>query len=282
MKLTEQSAPNRFGLGHAVGLAGVFSLLALFAWSNWPQISRAWLPRVEVAGLNFETILPGTYELTILVPNSFTRQYFTKRVTLDRPFQIARTEITINQWNQCFAQGGCSHKARQRRYQKGDHPVTHVSWLDAQDYTKWLSAVTGDTYRLPTEEEWGYVAFSGEDFTRARIDQLISDRLEISTTPLGRFRKVRSVGANGQNEWGIYDLFGSVWEWTLSCRFPSDEESRIPRSLDQLRKIDFCPNRIVQGDERAHVPYFVNEVLTGGCGTGAPVDNIGFRVLREL
>ncbi len=41
-----------------------------------------------------------------------------------------------------------------------DHPVVCVSWNDAKAYTKWLSTVTGYTYRLFSESEWEYYSRS--------------------------------------------------------------------------------------------------------------------------
>ena len=246
------------------------------------QVSNIISPSRELAGLQLVDIKPGKYDLTILVPNTQERNYYTKSVNIPDPFQIGQFEITIDQWNICFEDGGCKRKAKSRRYQSGNHPVTRISWHEAFLFTQWLSKITKATYRLPTEEEWGYIATSGRDYSRKTIDELISARQIKLTTPIGGSSRTRKIGSYGKNDWKISDINGSVWEWTLTCRFYSDDESRKKWTIKQLSDPYFCPNRVVQGMERAHVPFFVNEVLSGGCGTGAPVDNIGFRVVKEL
>tara|TARA_R110000824_G_scaffold98246_3_gene234438 strand:- start:99 stop:929 length:831 start_codon:yes stop_codon:yes gene_type:complete len=261
----------------AVLLAGI-AVLALIA--VWPAVGpRA--PKRTLAGLEMTKVGPGRYNLTILVPNSFGRKYHSKPVTIRRPFEISRHEITIDQWNLCHAEGGCPREAKRRPYQTGSHPVTRISWLDAVQFTRWLSAITGETYRLPTEEEWAYAAFAGEDVSKDRIENLIAQRQMIRTATFTAFRPTRAVGGNGENPWSIADMTGSVWEWTLTCWFSSDEENRRPWTIEQLSDPALCANRVVQGDERAHVPFFVDKVYAGGCGTGGPVDHIGFRVVRD-
>lgn len=252
--------------------------------SSWPHDlafaqQKSALP--EVPGFDLVNVPAGRYHLTILVPNSLGVNYHSKAVRISRAFEISRHEVTIDQWNVCHTDGACDKAAKRRPYQTGDHPVTRVSWLDAMTYTRWLSAKTGDSYRLPTEEEWAYVAFAGEDFTRARIDELIANRKMEQTASMTRFRKTRVAATQAANKWNVAGMTGPVWEWTLTCWFPSDEENRKPRSIAQLGDPELCANRIVQGDERAHVPFFVDKVYSGGCGTGNPVDHIGFRVVRE-
>jgi formylglycine-generating enzyme required for sulfatase activity len=261
-----------------IAALGLFAVAAF----NWAAISKIWAPPRELPGLEMADVAAGNYNLTILVPNVLERVYYSKPVKIEHPFQISRYEITIDQWNICFEDGACAHKAKQKRYQKGNHPVTLVSWFDAITFTNWLSNETGENYRLPTEEEWGYIAKSGKDFTKDTIEDLITNRQMSETTPRSKFRKTLKVGANGNNDWDISDTTGSVWEWTMTCWFSSDEANKRPWTIEQLRDPKLCPNRIVQGDERAHVPFFFGEVYTGGCGTGAPVDHIGFRIVKEM
>ncbi|MBT5456318.1 MAG: SUMF1/EgtB/PvdO family nonheme iron enzyme [Rhodospirillaceae bacterium] len=265
----------RFLFGIAVTSAAA---LALFGWLTTvqPRDAAAILP-----GLEMTKIVSGEYNLTILVPNSFGRKYHSKLARIEKPFFISKYEITIDQWNACFRDGGCPKKAKQRRYQSGTHPVTLVSWHDAYQFTQWLSTTTGQSYRLPTEEEWAYAAFTGQDVTKAVIDDLIDKRQMIRTATFSNFRPTREIGSFGENAWSLADITGPVWEWTLTCWFSSDEENRRPWTTAQLSDPNLCANRIVQGDERAHVPFFVDKVYTGGCGTGSPVDHIGFRVVRD-
>ena len=262
-------------LGLSIGLVAL-------GLAGWGAIKKGDNVAKVLPGLEMTKVRTGDYNLTILVPNYLGRKYYTKPVSIKQAFFISRYEITIAQWNKCFQDGGCSHKAKQRRYQTASHPVTRVSWFDAYKFTNWLSKITGRSYRLPTEEEWAYAAFAGKDVTKDTIDTLIDERQAIRTATFSGFRKTREIGGYGMNPWSISDMTGSVWEWTLTCRFSSDEESRRNWTLAQLSDPNLCPNRVVQGDERAHVPYFVDKTYTGGCGTGSPVDHIGFRVVRQV
>ena len=81
------------------------------------------------------------------------------------------------------------------------HPVTCVSWNDAQEYVSWLSRTTGGTYRLPTEEEWGRAAAGSPRGCRNR----------------GMYGGTCPVGSYGANGLALSDMVGNVWEWTEDC-----------------------------------------------------------------
>ena len=82
------------------------------------------------------------------------------------------------------------------------HPVTCVSWHDAQAYVSWLSRTARAPYRLPTLEELaGAAEGSQPGCYRGRTGRE-------GTCP---------VGAYGSNDLGLSDLLGNVSEWTSRC-----------------------------------------------------------------
>lgn len=114
------------------------------------------------------------------------------------PFLIDRHEVTNAQYKKFRP----SHVFPA---EKGDHPVTGISWHDAQAYAAWAGK------RLPTEEEWEKAARGtdgrkwpwGNVFERGRCN------LGAGITPVGSFEGDRSP-------YGALDMAGNVQEWTAS------------------------------------------------------------------
>ncbi|MGH6930912.1 MAG: formylglycine-generating enzyme family protein [Dongiaceae bacterium] len=116
-----------------------------------------------------------------------------------------------------------------------NHPVANVSWDDADAYVKWLSELTGETFRLPTEAQWEYAAragVEGEDYVFGNTWKVAG--ANTSTFHMGREVDRESwktwwdaegetmarskpmttrVGTFPPNRWGFYDMVGNVWEW---------------------------------------------------------------------
>lgn len=100
-----------------------------------------------------------------------------------------------------------------------DQPVVGISWFEARAYCAWLSAQTGDSFRLPTEAEWEAAARGGEGRRYAYGPKFDTSRCNTfeshirRTTPIGVF-------PGGNTPDGLVDMTGNVWEWTSSLHKP--------------------------------------------------------------
>lgn len=233
---------------------------------------------------NYKTILPdlelisipkGGMDLEVPIYSYVKTEYVKKHINFTQDYKIGAYEITIKQWNICHQDGGCKKKARMRKGETEDHPVTRVSWLDAYHFTKWLTVKTGQNFRLPTEEEWTYAAFMGKHYRAEYIEYDFNDVI------LARPKVTHIQGAFGKNEWGMNDIQGNVWEWTLTCWTSSIDSQSELSDATALNNPKACGTRFLWGEERAHIPFFVNTTYNGGCATARPASNLGFRILLD-
>ncbi len=152
-----------------------------------------------------------------------------RMVTFAEPFAVGVFEITMGQWDQCVSDGACSTRPPDNGWGRGSRPVIMVSWNDAQEFVSWLNKKTGQSYSLPSESQWEYVARAGEENdwlggSPASVCEFgniagsesgfrwqheeCSDQAAIETLPVGSFKA---------NAFGVYDVVGNVAEWTLDC-----------------------------------------------------------------
>jgi formylglycine-generating enzyme required for sulfatase activity len=197
---------------------------------------------------------------------------------------VMKTQVSAADYDRCVGDGACDPRGG-RKAGRADLPAVGVSWQDATAYARWFSGRTGQAWRLPTDAEWAYVAGSrfrddavqGDDGTDSFARRWLAKYDEESATPAAQ-KAARPAGSFGENERGVADLAGNVWEWTDTCylRQGLDAAGEATGS----RTVN-CGVRVVEGAHRSYVTDFIRDARAGGCAVGTPPANLGFRLVRE-
>ena len=119
-------------------------------------------------------------------------------------FELSKYEVTFEAYDRFTATTG-RRSPKDEGWGRGHRPVINVSWEDAVAYAEWLSAQTGERYRLPTEAEVGVRGEGG-------IGNEVSFReRRIPTLPL-----CQPLGCRFRKRMGKPSLFG--WSQNRHCQ----------------------------------------------------------------
>jgi formylglycine-generating enzyme len=126
-------------------------------------------------------------------------------------FQLGRLEVTQTQWISVMGDNPSGFSSCL------DCPVEHISWLDAKKFINKLNAITGRSYRLPTEAEWEYAARGGPQAdTKANYIYAGAQHANLDKVAwynANSEKKTHPVGTKAPNALGLHDMSGNVHEW---------------------------------------------------------------------
>ncbi len=151
-------------------------------------------------------------------------------------------------------------------------PATNISWFAAKEFCK------SQNKRLPTMDEWEYVAIANETKPNAQEDSLFNQRIIEGYETPKTYNKL--VGSTFENYWGIYDMHGLVWEWTYDFNsvLISGESRKDVDSDNNL----FCAGGSVGASDLMDYAAFMRYAFRGSIKANYAIQNLGFRCAKSI
>ncbi|WP_374472136.1 SUMF1/EgtB/PvdO family nonheme iron enzyme [Arenimonas sp.] len=256
-------------------------------------------------------------------PGRFDNEGPRHEISFARGFAIARNETTVAEFRAFVEASGyrsvATRRGRSTVYDEkggvmGEHgrvdwrrdyagspaqpelPVVHVAFEDAEAYAAWLSAQTGQRYRLPSEAEFEYALRAGR--TEAYPwGEGVPSRVVGNLTGDGDESRLKRKWANAipayaDGHWGpapvrtypaeafgTFDLVGNVSEWVLDCWH--DSYRRAPRDGSAWVNPG-CDERVLRGASWASSLERARSAYRQSAPAETTNARVGFRVVREL
>ncbi len=198
--------------------------------NEWPahqvEVSDFWMGKYELTW--------DLYELWMLNIDRDNRAYKKMEETKADALTDAVTKPTAPYTDMTFGMG------------KSGFPAICMTQLSAKMYCMWLSARTGRFYRLPTEAEWEYACKAGSDTAYNFGDD--SESLPDHSWHLkNSFFQYQSVGGKPANGFGLFDMHGNVWEWTLDQFAPPPSKAPFEKRVNPMVVPTSLYPRVVKG-----------------------------------
>jgi formylglycine-generating enzyme required for sulfatase activity/serine/threonine protein kinase len=212
-------------------------------------------------------------------------------VRIEKPFAIGKYEVTFQEYDR-FATATGRALPNDQGWGRGQRPAINVTWKDAVAYAEWLSKQTGARYRLPTEAEWEYAARAGVTASRywgddpdqgcayANAADLDGKQVFVGWTVMKcRDGQVYTapVGSYHDNDFGLYDMLGNVFEWTCSL-YDREIPAPVQRCEEPVGERQF----VVRGGSWNDEPRNVRSADRHRSRPDYQDYFLGFRLVRDL
>ena len=227
--------------------------------------TKAGDPVVNSIGMHFVPIPAGT----------FTRGQgqSAHKVTLTQSFHLGQYEVTQEQYKQVMGSNPSGFKEATR-------PVETVNWNEAVEFCRKLSAMpqeksAGFVYRLPTDAEWEYASRAGTT-TGFSFGDASDEMGNYGWLTSNSQETTHPVGQKKPNPWGLYDMYGNVWEWCLDWDGRRSSGSSVDPTGPASGSL-----RVFRGGGWKSSPRNCRPDNRGKLAEVYRGNNLGFRVIRS-
>lgn len=149
-------------------------------------------------------------------------------------------------------------------------PVVYVSWFAARAYSEWKNG------KLPTIAQWELAANGKPKNTKYNsLTDYILGWYEKPNPPT-----LPNIKSTYQNEYGLYDMHGLIWEWTFN--FNSFIGSTDTRGNSQVDLKNFCAGGAVNVKNKSDYASFMRFSYRGSLQGNYCIGNLGFRCVQNL
>jgi sulfatase modifying factor 1 len=195
-----------------------------------------------------------------------------------RGFKISKTEVTVKQYRTyCNKTGKSMPDFIPQGGWRDNRPMIFVNWRDCMAYCEWLSEVTGDLCRLPTEAEWEYAARGAKPDKGYKYSGSHDINSVAWFSGNNTSRITHPVAEKQPNELGLYDMSGNVSEWCMDWYGFYQHNTTI----DNPQGPTSGRYRVLRGGSAFGPSTYCRVAYRVGKKPDQPSFAVGFRVVRE-
>jgi len=208
------------------------------------------------------------------------------QVTLTQGFWLGKYEVTQGEWQRVM--GTTPWKGKDYWKEGPRYAASYISWDDAREFVKKLTAQErqagrlpeGWEYTLPTEAQWEYACRAGTKtaYSFGDAETQLSDYAWwgglVGNGNAEKEPYAHEVGGKKPNAWGLHDLHGNVWEWCLD-----GYKNKLPGGRDPL--VAQASRRVDRGGGWNDDPSRCRSACRGRSSPGNRNRSLGFRVARS-
>jgi sulfatase modifying factor 1 len=273
------------------------------------SVDDFWIDRTPVTNKQFRKFVNDTGYVTVAeikpnagdYPGALPQMLKAGSLVFAQP----KTSVDLRDWSQWWkfkfgANWRRPYGPRSSISGLDDHPVVHIAYRDAEAYATWAGK------ELLTEAEWEFAARGGLDGAEfAWGDEFAPGGRHLANTWQGDFpqqnlvidgyERTSPVTAFSRNGYGLYDMIGNVWEWTVDwwaavhdadptakpcCAPQNPRGGREEESCDPRQPNIKIPRKVIKGGSHLCAPNYCRRYRPAA-RHAQPIDtstsHIGFR-----